>query len=254
MFKAFLATILLSVATAAAADGPSAQLLGINVLKALPDEAGVHVSGDAGTTLRVLFTLPGQKIISLDEKASKFTKFTDDKGTDLRGGESGFGHFPEHSEDHQKMVIDLRGGALPAAGATKIILQANIAFLCGSDPKTETQKDIAIKDGTKVEVGGVAFTFDEVRVSKEDAQKMTFTLKTDQFPGAITKTEFMGVDGKPLNAELGMSGSMGAEGGKTTYMAEYTIPKTDAVNIQFTYFSKVQTVTVPVNVEAGVGF
>ena len=226
--------------------------------KAVKDH-GLSLFGQKGTSLKLLIVLPGKNIIATDTAGCKLTTFADDKGTDLsktRGWGSRPGWLesssPPISKDGQACIMELRSDAAPAKGAGKIILKAKLALKCGSGEKTHTEK-VAMKAGTLIKFPPAPMKVGLVRDGDWGGMKMTFTVTSDKSTESIKKVALLGPDGKEIKHRQLASGQSSFMG-KTTYETTYgLVEKADPLSVKITYYTKMESVAVPVDISVGVG-
>jgi hypothetical protein len=228
-----------------------------------------------GTTVSLHVAIPGRTITGFDDKESKLTVFKDDKKTDLAkakpkpkdagvGFNFGPGNSPLTAEIEpggHSCYVDVKGPAVPAAGAGRISLKADLVFKCGEGEKTDEQKDVALTDGTKITVGPVPMTVKPgqgfgVNLPGQPAanQGTNITLRTERPLTAIKSVAFFGADGKEIKSQkTGFSGGGFGENIQmdTWYRLE---KKVDKVGVKVTYFEKIVNLSVPVDLSVGIGF
>ena len=148
--------------------------------------------------------------------------------------------------------MELRSDAVPAKGAGKITLKAKLAIKCGSGEKTHTEK-VALKAGTQIKFPPAPMKVNSVKGESWGSMKMTFTITSDKPTESIKKIVFLGADGKEIkHSQLGRGRS--GFGGKMTYETSYGLAKkVDSITLKITYYTKVESVAVPVDLSLGVG-
>jgi hypothetical protein len=216
-------------------------------------------------------------IIEMDQGKSRLKSMKDDRGTDLtpkgdrRRAQAIGWVFP--AEDGRSMRFRLQNqNAIPARGATKITAKAELALVCGSDLKTDERKDVPLQDGAAANVGPLKMKIAKVTEltpepdkEKEGAlifaparlkgARMSFRLTTGKEPegrymDCIRTITFLNAEGKEIRHK---ARSTWTYGGKA-YMKEYDLArKVDSLTIRVSWFGKIETITVPVEVTAGLG-
>ena len=237
------------------------QVIGLSIFR--PDPARENKSyvfgRHSGTTLHVRVARQDKTIISIDREASKLSSFTDDKGTDLsvkskrRWGDHWLGSWPRISDDGHSCVLEISSPKTPAAGASKLIIKADIALACGSDVKTAEQKDFALTKGSKLTAGPVPMKVQSVKESSFGDAKMTVELISSKSFDAVKALTFIGADGKEIKYDSMGEGKSGIAGKMTYSKAIGLHKKADVVTVKVTYYQKVEKLTVPVNLSVGVG-
>ena len=223
------------------------------------EDHGLSLFGKKGTSLKLLIVLPGKNIIGTDTAGCKLTTFADDKGTDL-SKTRGWGSRPgwlgsfrlRISKDRQACIVELRSDDAPAKGAGKIIVKAKLALKCGAGETTHTEK-VALKIGSQIKFPPAPMKVSLVKDGGWGGMKMTFNLTSTKPTESIKEVVFLGADGKEIKSrELG-SGRSGSSA-KMTYETSYGLAeKVDSVTLKITYYTKVESVAVPVDVSVGVG-
>ncbi len=273
-------------AKAGSATGP--EVVGLQIIK--PEPPARAEDGDAssgmmmmstmgareGTTVHLSLSRPDKLLIGFDEKASKIAAATDDRSTDLArarsapsgntgrfhfGGAGGGGPFSATIQpDGHRATVEVHLPQTPARGATKVRLKGQLAFQCGAGEKTVEQKNLSIKDG-KITVGPVPMTFGQEddgftppNFGGEAKPSTSLSLHHARPLNSIKTLAFLGPDGKTLPSHRTgqMSSGFGDQQRFTTiYQVE---GKVDRVSVKITYFDKVETLTMPLDIEVGVGF
>jgi hypothetical protein len=233
----------------------TARVSGLNISKIEKGDPGMFFGATASTNVAVVLTLPGRSIIGVDTNASKLTSFTDDKKTDLSKPKTPsffkqpwLSFYNQLSNDKQRCTVHLVSMNAPAAGATKILVKASVAVLCGSDEKKAEKKDVAVKDGTKEKVGPAEL---EVKSPFPGAKNLSLIFLTDK--PVIKTVEFFDADGKAVKANPGFAFT---PPGSKKHQTAYNLldPKVTKVTVKLTYFEKTEEVKVPLNLNFGLGF
>ncbi len=257
VFAALLAAPAL-VAQDPAGGAPKAGVLavvGVSVMAPDADEPfSSHVPGQApGTSVVLLWSDPARCILGLEEESLKIATFSDDKGTDL-AGEARLGPWPRVGEKKDRVAFSVVSERVPAAGAREIRLKASIAVLTGADLKTATQEGLALAKGAAVSAGGLVATIAEVTADDSaDAPSRTVEFTSGKGFAAIQSIEFLTPEGTPIEASEYGSSTMN-DGEKIVYGKTWNLAgKVDKVTLRVTYFEKVESVPVEIDVSAGVG-
>jgi hypothetical protein len=210
------------------------------------------------TTVSLYVSMPGKTIIKLDRDACMLTEFTDDKGTVLakpgngKGFQSWLGSFPHIAKDGHSCTPSVHSEKLPAAGASALILDARLAFICGEAPKT-AQCDVSLTKGTPVKLGMVATKIKKVGKPSYGKMKLSVTFTSSQSFDTIRKLVFLDSAGKEIKSRGSGNGSS-TFGSKKTYSRTYDLAKkVDKVTIKIDYWGKIETVTVPVKLNVQMG-
>ncbi|NIA07274.1 MAG: hypothetical protein GWP14_06515 [Actinobacteria bacterium] len=221
-----------------------------------PSQSEVGFGNKPGTTLHVKIMQQDKFIIDVDDKASKLLSFTDDKGTDLskqkqkRFGQGWLASFPKIAEDGQSCIIEIRSDRLPKAEAGQITVKAQIALTCGSGEKTERVENVSLKPDITLNVGPMAIKIAKVGKPDWGNAKLNIQLSTKQNLANIKTVEFFDTDGQEIKSR--QTGSMSSN--NVVFMKSYNLDKkVDTATISVTYFEKVESVTVPIDIRASVG-
>lgn len=238
------------------------EVVGLRMMKDLPEAMRDLVMENGGTTMTLLVSQADRFIIGLDEKACELATFADDKQTDLRPKEPGFmgkpgwlGPFsPKISDDGHHCSVQLVSDRTPASGAARIAVKGKLVLLCGAGEKTAEQKDLDLKDGSKLTAGPVPMTIGDVGDSEYGDMKMQFELKFEQDDSAIKEMVFLDAAGNEIEHEYMGSSSFGF-GDKKSYTRTMGLAKKVAsVTVKVTYFEKIEPLEVPLDLAVGVGF
>jgi hypothetical protein len=208
-----------------------------------------------GTTLDVTLAAPSKFVVGIDEKASKLESFTDDKKTKLDTS-TGFGmqpwlsSYPQISPDGDECTVQLSARTAPAKGASKVLVKATVVINCGKEEKTSDKKEIATKLNTEAKVG--AYT---VKVTQEGNQFSGGQISIFSNARDLKSAEFFDDKGKEIKI-LGnpFRGSTFTGPGKMQHSLSYFLPKKlDKVTVKVTYFNKIESVNVPLDLSVGLG-
>ena len=213
-------------------------------------------SFNPGTTVDVVITQPGKFILGIDPKASKLTAFTDDKKTDLSKRPSTFGRewlnasLLRFNKDNSQCPFQIYAPNVPVEDAERILVQATIAVLCGKEEKTAEQKDLSLKVGQKATLGSISLT---VQKGYPEGKQITVALATPE--RSIKSVEFLDSKGKTIKQNFTNTFMMFNNMGKPEYQTSCSLPvPSEPVTVKVVYFSKTETINVPVDLKIGVGF
>lgn len=261
MRTAMLASLaMFCLAAQVAAEKPTAKVIGLEINKKLPaEQRDVSFAFRDGTTVGVLLTTPGKRIVDVDVESSKLERYVDDKDFEMvnpkgekpRPGEFAtpwLEGFPRISKDGQHCLVNLRSPRTPSENASKVLIKASVALQVGSDPKTEEFKDTALKPGDKIKLGN--FT---LQVPKEQFGGGTsLSIISDQ-PN-VGSVVFLDAEGKEIKSFPGGSSKTGIFG-KSEYHTYFGFEKkVEKATIQLTYYSKIEKIEVPIDIQIGIGF
>lgn len=214
---------------------------------------GLYLPVGEGTAVAVLVSLPDKAVTALDTKASKIVAFADDKKTELivarAAGFQGLNSFLQASADKHHALLEFRGGGRPAAGASKVVVKATVVLKCATGEKVFEAADFAPTAGAKTTAGPAAIA---ARTSGGAVQ-----LDVESEAG-VKKVEFLDADGKPVAAaSFGSFTAVGA-GGKPVTRQSFAAPAGKSfpakITVKVTAYDKTEDVTVPIDVEVGLGW
>jgi hypothetical protein len=264
---------------------PRVSLLRLQVVKPDPPQGGVPPGAFRparfrytplpleGTSLTFLVEDPDRLIHGIETKDCRITRFEDDKGTNLReekvadqqadrfgapGSQSAEGSFAaEIDPDGHRATVTVRSPLLPAGGAGKILLEANLVFKFSRGEKTVEQKNVNLKldkitaapfpliVGSQSEDGALGGV--RMRGMPNGTQVMLFHQGPIQ---GIKKITFVGADGNEIQATPSGGGSSG-----TLQHTYYNLAKkVETCTIRITVPEVVETSTLAISVTTGVGF
>jgi hypothetical protein len=204
-----------------------------------------------GTTISALVVLPKGGLISVVDKESKLTHYADNKGTDLLKAKGKFSrprisaNSFNISKDKKACVIEIQSPGLPAKGI--------VTFKTGSTKKTFTQKNIAVKAGTKIDAGPVKFTILKTGKPQWGNAPLSVTLKATQDISNIDKMRFLDAAGKVIKTSGG--GTMTSRNfGNFNVEKNILFPaKATSFTIEITYWMDAKTVKVPFKLTTSLG-
>jgi hypothetical protein len=150
--------------------------------------------------------------------------------------------------------VELISDQLPSPGTQRIMAKGNFSILCGADEKSAEQKNLSLAKDQKLSAGPIPMTISRVDDKAWGEFKMSVTFAYDQNDAAIKKMIFTDASGKEIKSDAGGHSSF-SFGPVTKYDVTYRLAqKVDPVNVKVIYFDKVDKVTVPIDVDTGVGF
>jgi hypothetical protein len=246
---------------------PSVTLTGISIHKANGSVRRDPVSSlyaRGQTILAFQIADPARYMISIHEQASRFTEFADDKDTDFLKPPAGVQRLPllhSHVEpDGHRGGFTLATNQTPAVGALKVRVKGTLAVRCGSEAKTDQQKDIALKDGSTFTAASITFTVQPTTGGAADRPEFRVVLWSDEPLESIRNVRFFDSNGTEIESALTGKAYMGGvpivgKRGKPRYNHEYSLhKKVEEVAVEVSYWGKVETIEVPIQIESGVGF
>jgi hypothetical protein len=250
----------------AASAGVTVQAQGLRIVKPAPsgDDKLRAFNWSTGTSLSLLVTAPQGGLLEVDRKASKITAFTDDKGKDLTKAEDTKSNFKQEagfsmgatiSDDAKSCVVEAEAPSAPSKGATVLTVSGTLVFHAATKKQDFTAENVALKAGSAVKAGAVAFTITETGKPQwgGDDEVFAVTLEAKQDISAVAGIEFFDTAGKKIESKRGMSSSM-SFGNNVSVTWTYNLKaKADAAKIVISYWTDMQKLTVPVNLKVGLG-
>jgi len=234
-----------------------------------------------GTVVSLIVQMPDYSIITLNEEASKITKFVDDKNNDLlkvvprAGGVMGMMGMDMMNVTTpplraypagQMMLINCSSPNCPAPGTQAITLEGQLVLQCGQGTKTTEQKNIPLDGKGKFEAGGITVT---IKKEEQDQQvglfggmsgmsvwggsgmemKTRISMTSTKSLDSVISYTFLDADGDEI--EWQDAGSFWTDQLHTEYfqLAE----EVDVLTIQLEEYEKIETITLPVSIKVGLG-
>jgi hypothetical protein len=224
---------------------------------------------NSGTAVDLRITLD-RAIAQFDEQASRIIRFADDKGSDLMQPPDGNPintFFPDNTTIVVKpglkpweAEVVLRGFGVPARGATKLSIHADLVFLGGTDEKVAEGKDLEPRPGSEATIGPLKLRFQDPAQApnlgrrlarfgapREGAVQLGFEYEPSAKP--IKSVACLNANGKEVASMKGEF--LNREQGGTAW---FSVPKMSKIGLRVVYFDKSGVVTVPLRLEAGIGF
>ena len=213
-----------------------------------------------GTAVAVLVKNPGGGLLELDRKASKLKKLADDKGTDLLKtskssafGARGFGMGSRISKDGKACMAELVSSGIPAKGAKEIVASGTMVFRFATQKKTFTHKNVALKPGTKVKAGAIAFEITKAGKPRWGDAALEIPLKTNTDISGIAGITFLDAAGKGIPSQEA-GGSTMKMGKLITVEKGFQFKKKVTVaTIAIDYWMDMKTLKIPFDVKATIG-
>ncbi len=239
---------------------PTVRVCGIRVVGAgFEDGEGLKgrpFNSVQGTTVAVLVRTPGGGLIEFDEDGSSLSVFTDDKGGKLIDDEDllgeGFSDFPEISKDGKCALLEVFGKGIPGKGARELRLKGSLSFKSATQTKMVMQKGVALKKGTKFEVGPIAVTVKDVGKPDWGKEPLEITLEMNEPGETIAAVRFLDEQGKEIKSKGTSSGSTRL--GKLVWIKRgYKLAKkVESVTVEISYWTDMKMTQIPFDLTAGV--
>jgi hypothetical protein len=245
-------TVVLTFCTGLVADDPTKpskskiETVSLSVFKKL-DDKNYPFTG-ASTTLSLLVSNPDKRFLGVDQ-SSAVTELKDDKGTSLMKSDffvkTSFSQIPRIALDRTSLIVTVNSPLLPAKGAKKLQLKGNLVLIAGVDEKTTDEKELEMKMNAETKAGD--FTLKVTMEKGFAGSGGTFTVNSTR-PN-VKGVSVKDADGKTVDVSPGFNYGFG-KNWTYSYSLKKALPK---AKIAVTWFAKEEKVTVPVEVETGVG-
>jgi len=228
----------------------------VGVAVAAPEESGrfsTRLPFRPGTHVYYRLACP-KGVIGMDEAASSLSAFADDTGKSLvteksQGQGGNLGSSPSLEEDHKAIRSEFVSDKIPATGAKALLLKGKLAIKVGAEPKDLKIAGATLKEKAKLELGSNTVTVGSVTASDKTIQVDLTSSEPLEFITSVSTV----VDGKKVEADISGSGRAG-DGAETVYSRTYSLPANlEKIEVTVTYFSKIQTQTVAVDLKVGLG-
>jgi hypothetical protein len=262
MFRLFFALLLLLLAARLVNGqepaGTKLQIISLEIKKPAPDD---NYFPDFKFITQIEFVISLRNKHIVDAQPGKLASLTDSDGKNLLKAVSdplpatiewwqGFGR-PTISEDGKYCTMPVRGGRIPSLGANSIQVKGQMQVISGFDEKTIEVKNVVLDGDFNIRVGPFIMKRDVT-----DAPGVAFGWKEAK---AIKGVAFLTTNGKVIKAAAPGTGptpppprTFTSEGYKEKH---YRLPDTrDRCTVRVTYFDRLETVTVPIDIQVGVGF
>ncbi len=263
---------------------PRVSLLRLQVVKPEPAQAnprprfprpprfGLQAEPRDGTSLTFLLEEPDRLIQSVQTKECRITSLKDDRDTDLLeeiavphedslpsppGRQPIEGSFEaEVDSDGHRATVTIHSPRLPANGANKIFVEANLVLKYLRGEKTVEQNNVNLKLDR---ITASPFPLIIASQSEDDAmmgrqfgmQAGTQVILFHQGPLlGVRRIAFIGPDGNEIQSTVNGSGSSGSLHQTNYHLAK----KVETCTIRMTVPEVVETATVAISVNTGVGF
>jgi hypothetical protein len=229
------------------------QVTSLSIYKAPPPKPGTFMAMPNGLSMEVMVSLPGRYITGVDAKESPLDHFKDDKDNVLFKKSRGlFGggtlwvqeYGTRITPDGEAVTVMIRGTEPPGKGAERILLKGSLNVKCGSDAKVTETKEMAMKPKEEAEVGPF-----KVRVGQFGSSVEVVSNEEN-----IKNVEFLEDKSKVITTGMPNRVQLPSEKGKMSYHYNYfLVGKREKFSVKVHYFTKVETVKVPLDLHVGLG-
>ena len=235
------------------------QVLGMRLQRHLPDDRkSLIVDGRNGVVLDLMVSAVDQTIVGVEESASTIGTFSDDQGTELRKYDEGdfwegpFTREAKVSEDHHSAAVEIASSAEPGVDATKLLLKGSLMVkVCGAGANAGVQAGVVCSRVWRSEAGPYSMKIDEIKTAGlRENMKVGMTLSFDSDPDAIRSMKFF----DPINREIHVETiSSSVSQGHTRRNTSSSSEKPKTITVRMVYYSKIDRVRVPLDLQVGIG-
>jgi len=212
-----------------------------------------------GTTVAMLIQYPKGGLIEISKDESKFTEFSDDKGTKLDAVKSKFSResvsfsFPTIAKDGKAAMVQAVVAGLPAKGATTLSLKGTIAAVVGSKKETVKSEAAMLKKGSTFKVGGLTLKVEEVGKPDFGDAALSVTLDVKGDLDKVASWTFLKPDGSKIETKEAGSSSMSFGASKQISMDFNLEEKVETAILQLELWLDREVVKIPVDLKVSVG-
>jgi hypothetical protein len=247
-FRLFVVNALFACGGLAVASGNTSndiEVVGLQVRKKILN--GKDLS-DPETTVEVIIRQPGKRIIGLS--SIKVTSFTDDKKTDLAENQdfSKGLQLLNRFADGSQVMFSVRTSKLPARAAKKLRVKGSVALRIGSGEMSLEKKNVKLESGATVKVGPF-----ELGSYEQNLDASATGVRVAYSEDILKSIQFFDMDGQVISCRKMGGGSFGNV--DVYYWDDYALTrKVERMTVRIGYYSKSETITVPLDLEVGLGF
>jgi hypothetical protein len=242
-------------------EGIRVEVCGIKVAtpgyKSKDQELKPFAMSDAGTEISFLAYRQAGGLVAFDDRHSQVNALMDDQGRKLRitrSPEKGdFQAFAEQSKDRKAVLFKLQSEDVAGKGAKALRLKGKLLFKCASQKKAFQQEDVALKEGSRLEVGPLVLVIDKVAKPSFIDKPLEVSFKTNQEMSMLAAIRFLDEQGKTVESSRSGFGRWSLNDA-TEYHVDYTLDKKlDKATIEVTAWIDMKTVEVPLDLAISVG-
>ena len=235
------------------------QAAGLRVVKAVQssDERLQAFSAKPGTTVTLLVTSESGGFVSMDYAASSVNALTDDKGNDLLNSKTGLTQALSPSaivsRDAKACTVEVSAPSTPAKGSAALKLSGTISMLSASAKTEVVQKDIPVKNGSKISTPDVEMTLEKVGKPDVGDEPLSLTLHASKSLDSIAEIKFFRPDGKEIKSRSAGIAKMGVLGSLTVEWTFNLAENADALTAKVYFWTdlKKKKVDFDLNVQVG---
>jgi hypothetical protein len=198
-----------------------------------------------GTTITAVLRMPDLYLVAIDQGRCKLG-ITDDKGTDLLEAPGEVRTLavrePEFSVDGSSCGMRFHAANTPAKAATKIRIKGTIVVMAGTN-----EKQVKTKGAEPLE--SLDLDFGTLRSPSSDSFELEFIGSRPLKSLTGTTADGLAVDFRKAAARFGRPNAP-----LDRFKAYFFPGKAQAVELRISYFDTVERISVPIDLEVGLGF
>ena len=224
-----------------------------------PDRALRPFNGDPGTSISLILTSLKGGLVQIDTKNSAISKFIDDKGTDLLTRKDpglmaplGFSMY-RVSKDGKHAAMELNGPNAPAKGSAKLTIEGLLTVLCAKQTTEHIQRDVAIKNGSKITGPNLELTIDMVGKPDIGSEPVGLLIRAYKELDQVAEIRFFKADGTEIRSVRMGTAKMGILGNLTVEWNYNLAEKADTATVKLLLWSDLQKKRVPFKLDIDVG-
>jgi hypothetical protein len=239
-----------------------------------------------GTQLQLLVSIPGKRLVSVDVTKLRIHNFADDTGAQLdpelvRSATLRAAFPPSDPEpaaassmvrhDGLEALLRLSLKQAPTRGAQRIRLQGDVPVVLAGTPEAIETAVVALRPGADIAPPGADFTATVSSVTEGPPPVnppvagppghpvrnwIAITILSSLPPDRLQRIELVAEDGRPLSASLQSTHTFNTSPQQPArYQYRLHVdPEADRVRVAWRVLDELQTVIVPIDVTAGIGF
>lgn len=256
--------LLLVVQTISQQPTSDVRVMGIRVVdKPFGGDRNVPYSGlrafnwSTGTSVALLFKVPGGNVIRMDNRESRVKSFTDSSGnsllTDAKAAQAGFG-FPNISKDRKAFMVEVKGPGVPAQGTTRVSGSGEVYVLCSSGKEDLFEaKDLPIRKGAKIRIERFEFEVSDIQKPSWGEFKHCITLKSTEEYRKIKSIAFFTTDGKEIKSSASGTTRTESKDGVIVKQNYNLMEKPEKITIKVTCWKDLTVKKIPFSFTATLG-
>lgn len=216
----------------------------------------------SGTAVSLLVKSPPGGLIQFDAKNSSLSRFTDEKENDLLArpatapaqlGNIGFGMFAKVSKDGTSCVIEVHSPNIPTKGCATLKLEGVISMLSAATREEHPQKNIPIKNGSKLVAPAIEMLLDHVGKPDSGDEPLGLTLRSSAELDRVAEIRFFKTDGSEIKSRRVGTSKMGLYGALIVEWNYNLSENIDSADVKITLWTDLQKKKLPFKLNVNVG-